>query len=30
MPSTYKRYAGDQHVATIHKFMQGNPLKLEP
>jgi len=27
---TYKRYAGDKHVVTIHKFMQGNPLKLEP
>lgn len=27
---TYKRFDGDKHVVTIHKFMKGNPLNLEP
>lgn len=27
---TYKRFAGDKHVVTIHKVMSGNPLNLEP
>ena len=27
---TYRRYAGDKHVVTIHKIVDGNPLKLEP
>jgi hypothetical protein len=27
---TYKRYAGDKHVVTIHKVTDGNPLKLVP
>ena len=27
---TYKRYAGDKHVVTVHKVTDGNPFKLEP
>jgi len=27
---TYKRYAGDKHVVTIHKVVDGNPLNLKP
>lgn len=27
---TYKRYAGDKHVVTVHKVTKGNLLKLEP
>jgi hypothetical protein len=27
---TYKRYAGDKHVVTIHKVVDGNPLNLQP
>ena len=27
---TYKRYAGDKHMVTIHKVMPGDPLKLAP
>jgi hypothetical protein len=27
---TYKRFAGDKHMVTIHKIVDGNPLKLEP
>lgn len=27
---TYKRYAGDKHLVTISKVVDGNPLGLEP